>query len=135
VIGTGSFVVGGGHAGSLEFSSSVGPAQSVSVGNDLPGLSTVLKIDLPREFLGSTTLNSSGEIDLMGLATADSYTYDNDMLLRIYSGSSIIETLPMTNITAFGFVVEPPTPTGSVNIVAIADPTNPPIGLPPHNGV
>jgi hypothetical protein len=71
------------------------------------------------------------EIDLMGLATADSYTYTNDML-SIFSGTSIIDRLRLTDHTQYGFAVEKTT--GSVNAVAISDPTNRPAGLPIHTG-
>ena len=63
----------------------------------------------------------------MGLATADSYTYKNDML-SIYSGKSVIDRLHLTDQTLHGFVVEKGA--GSVNIVAILDPAHIPFGLP-----
>jgi hypothetical protein len=69
------------------------------------------------------------EIDLIGLATADSYTYRNDML-SIYSGKSAINRLHLTDQTLHGFVVEKGA--GRVNIVAILDPAHVPVGLPIH---
>lgn len=85
-----------------------------------------LRIDHPNQFLGSVQF-SSGEIDLESLAKADSYTYQNDML-SIFSGKSVIDTLRLADLTPHGFVVEKTS--GSVNILAITDPTNPPVGLP-----
>jgi hypothetical protein len=125
----------------LEFTSSVGPNQSV--------LDTgLLVIDEPKQFYGSVTLGSADsssssplpsgsqtninqppEIDLIGLATADSYTFQNDML-SIFSGPKIIDTLRLHDGTANGFAVEKTS--SSVNIVAITDPTNTPVGLPIH---
>ena len=58
---------------------------------------------------------NNGQIDLMGLPTADSYTYQNDML-SIFSGSSVIDTLHLHDSTPYGFVAEPPTAGASVNI-------------------
>jgi len=67
----------------------------------------------------------------MGLTTADSYSYKNDML-NIFSGNKIIDTLRLHDSTQYGFVVEPPETRGTVSIVAIADPTNPLPSLPIH---
>ncbi len=97
VNGTGSFTLSAEYA-RMEFASSVGVNQSVVVA----GSKSVLQIDQPGEFQGSVTLaNDIGaqrEIDLMGLATADSYTYQND-ILSIYSGNAVIETLRLNSTT------------------------------------
>ena len=69
------------------------------------------------------------EIDLMGLANADSYTFKNDML-KIYDGSKIIDMLRLHDSTTDGFTVQKTA--SSVNIVAITDPTHLPVGLPIH---
>jgi len=140
VVGIGKFAVG---LGKLEFEGPVAAGQSVTVNVSIAYSSTnaTLQIDKPAEFLGSTTIvyqgNSNnplsvapvGEIDLMGLATADSYSYRNDML-SIFSGKSVIDTLRFHDGTIHGFAVEK-TAT-SVNIVNIIDPSHPPVGLPVH---
>jgi hypothetical protein len=130
VLGKGSFFLANTH-GFLTFGSSVGAGQSVSIPGD--PLSEVV-IDQPNKFRGSITLGDgsspTGEsIDLMGLATADSYTFKNDML-SIFAGNTVIDTLRLTNATPYGFAVEKES--GSVNIVSISNPTNPPVGLPIH---
>jgi hypothetical protein len=136
VIGTGSFAVrnqSSGPIARLEFAASVGPNQSIEN-------SGVVQIDHPDRFAAHVTLMSDpapgsaspAEIDLMGLATADSYSYRNDML-SIFSGNSVIDRLRLHDSTPHGFVVEKTT--GSVNIVAITDPAHPPAGLPLHIGV
>jgi hypothetical protein len=51
-------------------------------------------------------------------------------MLKILSGSKVIDKLRLHDRTPNGFVVEPPTAAGSVHIVAITDTTNPPVGLP-----
>ena len=108
--------------GVLEFSGSVGAGQTVLLSQP-----SILQIDHPSQFAGDVNL-VGGEIDLQGLANADSYTYQNDML-SIFSGKSVIDTLKLTDSTPNGFAVEK---TGGVNIVSITDPTNPPTGLPMH---
>jgi hypothetical protein len=142
VIGKGSFVVanqggflpGESSRAKMEFGASVGSNQSVTD-------SGLIIIDKPDQFSAKVTFLTSqatpllpfpAEIDLIGLATADSYTYRNDML-SIYSGKSVIDRLRLTDDTPYGFAVEKTA--GSVNIVAISDPTSPPIGLPKHINV
>jgi hypothetical protein len=128
--GNGGFLL---SAASIEFAKSVGPHQAVSI-----DLGTI-QIDQPRQFDATVTISSAEgtqqfiAIDLIGLAMADSYTYKNDML-NIYSGNQIIDTLGLHDSTQYGFVVEPPTAGGSVNVVAITDPSNVPTGLPIHIG-
>jgi len=132
VIGTGAFYLGAsGHAESLEFLSTVAQGQHVDVGTTLSP-DVPLKIDRPSQFDGSTTLGDHGEIDLMALAAADSYSYQNAML-SIYSGNSIIDTLRLTDQTTYGFVVEPPTTAGTV-VIAPNDPVNGLPHLPVHGG-
>jgi len=131
IIGHGS--IGVGFAGTMEFVQSVGPNQSILT----EGL---VQIDRPDLFAADATLNPSqqpdrpSEIDLMGLANADGYSYKKDML-NILSGSKIIDTLRLHDNTLNGFVVEAPTAAGAVSIVEITDPTNPPVGLPLRTGV
>jgi len=130
VIGSGDFQIA--SSSHIEFAKSVGPNQSISDGG-------WVQIDQPNQFDASVTLVSSSsvfapspaEIDLMGLTTADSYSYKNDML-NIFSGNKIIDTLRLHDSTQYGFVVEPPETRGTVSIVAIADPTNPLPSLPIH---
>ena len=133
VDGTGEFRV---PDGNLIFGKSVGTNQNI----EISGLGKAT-VDDPAQFLGSVDIGvfgtsklGGGEIDLLGLATADSYTYQNDML-SIFSGKSIIDTLRLTNQSPNGFVVKPPATGGSVNIVAITDPLHPPPGLPNLTGV
>jgi hypothetical protein len=135
VVGAGSFnVVGAGapgaNPGKLEFVQSVGSHQSITD-------TALVQIDKPNEFAASITLADFGpgitlpEIDLEGLAKADSYTFKNDML-RLFSGHKVIDTLRLTDQTQFGFAVEKTA--SSVNIVGI-DPTHPATGtlLPMHS--
>lgn len=128
VLGSGTFNIGQEYNGpaKLEFGNAVGPGQTVVLGPD--GSASVLQIDHPQEFLGSVNL-PGGQIDLEGLAKADSYTFKND-LLTIYSGRHIIEVLRMQNTTPYGFAVEQVS--GSVNIVALINPGNLPGSLPVH---
>ena len=97
--------------------------QAIRVGPQVGSGDASLQIDAPNQFLASTELFNNGRIDLMGLATADRSTYQNDML-SIFSGNSLLDTLHLHDSTSNGFVVELPTVTGgsSVNIVAITDP-------------
>ena len=132
VKGTGSFSLTGEFA-RMEFVSSVGAGQSIAVANNAE--LSLLQIDRPDLFQATVTLDpGSGtrEIDLMGLATADSYAYQNDML-SIYSGNQVIDTLRLIDANPYGFAVE--NSGSSVNIVAINDPTHPPASLPVHVGV
>src|SRR5262249_51389600 len=142
--GTGGFSVSGDSLrpvdGRLEFASSVGPDQSVSVrgigGGQVHTGGGFLQIDRPDQFLGSVSISYTPElsqgtpmVDLVGLAQADSYTYQKDLgLLSIFSGNSIIDTLHLTDNTPNSFVVQETA--GSVFITAIGDPLNPPPGLP-----
>jgi len=117
----------------MEFAGSVGPNQSISN-------SGLLVIDWPNQFSGHVYLSTfdggtptnplfPAEIDLMRLATADSYTYKNDML-SIFSGKSVIDQLHLTDKTIHGFVVGKTA--SSVNIIAISDLAHPPGELPIH---
>ena len=102
VLGVGSYTDGYARytPGFLEFGGSVSSGQTVTVeGAYYPGLgypNCTLQIDHPREFHGSVILQSSGEIDLVGLANADGYSYANDML-SIYTHHRVIDTLLLTN--------------------------------------
>jgi hypothetical protein len=111
VAGNGSITVPAGPSGLplLEFFKSVGSHQSVLDGG-------VVQIDSPKQFHASVTMTSaSSQVDLMGLAKADSYTFKNDML-KIFSGNNVIDTLRLTNQTPYGFDVVGTA--SSVNVVA-----------------
>jgi hypothetical protein len=113
----------------LEVKSSVGANQSVFVESDF-GVS-VLTIDHPHEYHASTAIGFGAEIDLVGLAHADSYSYLND-ILKIYSCDRVIDTLKFQNdFTAGSFAVVQAA--SAVQIVTVNDPTQPPAGaLPVH---
>ena len=129
VVGTGGF---GDYASRIEFASSVGANQSVEVSGMGPG--AVIAIDHPYEYHASTSMGADGEIDLVGLAHADSYTFKNDML-AIYSGNCVIYSMRLRAYSGFGVFEVAQTPSG-VNIFSTADPNNPPAGaLPVHTGV
>jgi hypothetical protein len=132
----------GGHGsfdvrGQVEFDQSVGSQQTVDADNG-----GHVQIDHPDQFHatfsldrtppppGSFGIANPDTIDLMGLATADSYSYRNDML-KIYTGNHVVERLHLDNNTPYGFVVEAPVG-GQVSIVEVLDPTHRPVGLPVH---
>jgi len=128
VVGTGSI---SDYASRLEFASSVGAHLSVGVSGEYPG--AVIAIDHPYEYHASTSMGAEGEIDLVGLAHADSYTFKNDML-AIYSGNCVIYSMRLQAYSGFGAFEVAQTPSG-VNIFSTADPNNPPAGaLPIHTG-
>jgi hypothetical protein len=128
VVGTGSFdvanqgpysIAGVVGRAKIEFGGAVGRNQSVED-------SSLVVIDKPNQFHAGITLASSAasvaapfpaEIDLMGLATADSYSYTNDML-KIWSGRTVIDTLHLTDQTPYGFDVVKSS--SSVNVVALS---------------
>jgi hypothetical protein len=132
----------GGHGsfdvrGQVEFAQSVGSRQTVHADNG-----GHVQIDHPDQFHATVSLDrtppppgsfgiaNTDTIDLMGLATADSYSYRNDML-KIYAGDHVIERLHLDDNTLYGFVVE--APVGSkVSIVEVLDLTHRPVGLPVH---
>ena len=94
VVGTGSFTTEMAHGvgTKLEFIQGVGSGQNVTItGGQYPvdGHSTV-QVDDPSAYQASTTLGF-GEMILQGV-TADSYTYQNDML-SLYNGSTVVDTL------------------------------------------
>jgi hypothetical protein len=135
VVGVGSFGMGlkdsyAGHPATLEFSGSVGYGQAITMSDAAHGgnAGLVLQLDKPTAFQGSVTL-VQGRVDLEGLATADSYTFKNDML-SIFAGNAVIDTLRLHDATQYGFAVEK-TATG-VGVVAIGDPAHPPAGLAIH---
>ena len=103
VLGIGSFHIGNaqGVAGFLEFGHFVSRGQAVSVSGDPGrGLAGTVQIDKPREFHGSLVMQPKAEVDLVGLAKADSYTFENDML-KVFSGNHLIDRLRLTNDGAF----------------------------------
>ena len=120
VTGFGSFDV---HA-VLEFGKSVGRGQSIVINSAHAFDQGVVKIDQPHKFFGSITMSfipptgpSNGqtapEIDLNGLANADSYLFQKSLLI-IFSGEKPIDILRLNDATPNGFVVEQ-TP-GSVHV-------------------
>lgn len=62
-----------------------------------------LTIDQPGKFLGAVDF-TNGDIDLNGLAKADSYSFKNDML-TIWSGGTAIDRLHMTADSTSAFTV------------------------------
>jgi hypothetical protein len=103
VLGIGSISIGNaqGVSGFLEFGHSVSSGQDVSVSGDPGrGLAGVLQIDKPREFHASLVMQPKAEVDLVGLAKADSYTFENDML-SIFGGNCVIDRLKLTNNGSF----------------------------------
>jgi hypothetical protein len=126
VTGTGTMTLGAGgpYYPHLTFTKSVGPHQSILDGG-------LVEIDQPNQFAASITMTAaSSEIDLTGLATADGYSYKNDML-NILSGNKIIDTLRLTDQTPYGFDVVPAS--GGVSVVALTSSGETLLGaLPPH---
>ena len=98
VNGVGNFTVSSaqGSIGRLEFGGSVSHGQTVDVGAD-PGRGFVsqVQVDHPGAFKGSVSLETNGELDLMGLTDADSYQLKND-ILSIYSGAAVIDRVRLT---------------------------------------
>jgi hypothetical protein len=100
VTGSGTFQVSavqvsrtGAVPGFLEFGESASKSQTVDVtglrvvdefGNVFPTTSTI-QLDEPKEFRGTVDLHDLSIADLVGLAKADSWSYDNDML-SIFNG-------------------------------------------------
>jgi hypothetical protein len=90
-----------------------------------------LIIDHPKEFLASVALDSGGSvIDLNLLATADSYSFRNDMLTIYGQNGKAIDTLRLSSPT--GAISVEKTPTGMVSIYTAF--SQPPAGtlLPLH---
>jgi len=87
-----------------EFGSSVGAGQTIST-YGIDGTDTVT-IDHASEFHGLVDMIGATEIDLLGLAGADSYTFKNDML-KLYSGGKDIYNMRLENSSSFytGFAV------------------------------
>jgi hypothetical protein len=98
VVGHGGFELDRfkGVGGQMEFMHSVGAKQTVTVNTGM------LRIDHPSQFLGSVMIPSfgSGDIDLVGLVTADSYSYHNDML-SIFGAGQVLDTLRLASAVAF----------------------------------
>ena len=119
VIGSATFDVNG----TTTFNGSVGSGDTV----DLTNAFSDLQLNHPLQFIGSTHL-SSGEIDLAGLTTADSYYLQNNELY-LYAGNNIIESLNFVRTAPF---TAERTATG-VSIYT-SDAANPPAGtvLPLH---
>ena len=116
--------------GVLTFSKAVSAGQTVdmvSFSGVGPYPPPILNLNDPKHFSGTVDL-TNGEIDLNGLAKANSYTYQNDML-SIFSGKSVIDTLRLASSETFS--VEK-TSTGGVSIYTAA--ASPPPGtlLPIH---
>jgi hypothetical protein len=99
VLGIGGFTSSSaqGTGGFLEFGRSVSSGQSVTLSGDTSQrVASGLQIDRPREFHGSVAMRPMSDIDLVGLAKADSYTFKNDML-SIFAGNRVIDRLRLTN--------------------------------------
>jgi len=121
VVGKGSFSI---SVGTLEFLKSVGSGQSITAG----GGSTHVRVDQPNEFAATVNLGPRAAVDLVGLATADSISYTNDML-NIWSGNEIIDTVHLVDQTLGGFSVL--RGGGVVEVFGVA---NQPGALPFHVG-
>jgi hypothetical protein len=146
VVGTGSFDVAniGLRGGSVPQPNSIARLEFINgVGaNQVITDSGILIIDRPDQFAAHIVLAMQGdptssatplfpaEIDLDGMAQADSYTFQND-LLQLHAGNVVIEQLHLTDATPHGFAVQKGD-FGHLSIVAITDTTNPPVGLPLH---
>jgi hypothetical protein len=103
VLGNGSFHVTSSQSSSgiLEFADSVSKGQAVSIrGDPGRGVASTLQIDQPDEFRGSVNLEPGARLDLVGLAKADSYTFENDML-SVHAGNRVIDRLRLTNDSTF----------------------------------
>lgn len=135
VVGNGEFDV---HS-PIEFAKGVGSGQSVLISSLHDFDQGIVKIDQPRKFLGSITMEflppaspntqqTAPEVDLSGLAGASSYHYQFGVL-EIFAGNTLIDSLRINKITN-GFTVEKVG--NSVHIVANSDPINHPVGLPLH---
>lgn len=64
-----------------------------------------LTIDHPHEFRGKVDF-TSGDIDLKGLANADSYTFKNDMLSILGSDGKVLDRVHLTSDSTSAFSVE-----------------------------
>jgi len=127
VAGTGSI---GGYESRIEFASSVGAGQTIE---DEGGEGTaMIVIDKPYEFHGLVQLYDFSELDLVGLAHADSYTLKNDML-KLYSGNRVIYDMRLDAVPYGGVFAVAQTPAG-VSIYTSADPNNLPAGALPVHG-
>lgn len=123
----------------LIFGQTVGAGQDIHILGLGFGIGGIVQVNQPLSFSASVTLQStstpvfgagSPEIDLIGLAHADSYSFQHDML-SIFSGNSVIDTLHMHDGTLYGFVVQQTS--AGVSVIGIDDPANPPPGgLPIH---
>jgi len=136
VAGNGTFEV---LTSDLIFGQTVGAGQDIHILGLGFGIGGTVQVNQPLSFSASVTLQStstpvfgagSPEIDLIGLAHADSYSFQHDML-SIFSGNSVIDTLHMHDGTLYGFVVQQAS--AGVSVIGIDDPANPPPGgLPIH---
>lgn len=145
VLGSGEFQVSS-HA-HLEFSTSVAAGQTVFVSDTVLGGFDYggghLKIDNVKQFHALAVLSYNPEdithngfsplgppeIDLAGIANADSYSFQNDML-KLFNHDRVVGQLRLHDETSHGFAVEKTT--GGVSVIAISDPAHPPVGLPLH---
>jgi hypothetical protein len=94
---TGTGTITDGDFSQWEFTKYVGAGQTLT----LTDLSGGVKVDHPNEFHakvvddGLPNTASQASVDLLGLAKADSYTYNND-LLKLYSGHKVIDTMSLS---------------------------------------
>ena len=95
VAGTGAFTIDSAQsrAGSVEFGGAVSAGQTVAVSSD-PGrdVTSTVKVDAPATFKGLVNLHANAELDLVGLANADSYTLRND-ILTLYAGDTVLDAI------------------------------------------
>lgn len=108
----------------LEFVGSVDAAQSITDAG-------LVVVDHPKDFAAHVTLKAGGELDLNGLASADSYTFRND-ILSIYSGRAVVDRVHLTDQTPYGFTLNKVA--GNIDIVASTGPERALAGLTVHQG-
>jgi hypothetical protein len=110
VVGSGKFILEQGqyrygpHQASLEFAGSVSRGQTIEVTGTQYGLVSQLKIDCPADFHGTVDLHDASQIDLVGLAQSDSWTYKNDMLSIKAACGKVLDTLRVESDTSSGSV-------------------------------
>jgi hypothetical protein len=123
----------------LEFKSSVGAGLSVFVTSDAAaaagGNFSTLTIDHPKAYHADTSIGMGAEIDLVGLAHADSYSLNND-LLKIYSGDTVIDTMRLSDANLGSETFAVVQAADGVHLLTLEPLTPPPSGLLPlHCGV
>jgi hypothetical protein len=129
-IGHGTGAINANLGATIEIGGSVAQGQVLGANGDTfsgypPG--GILKIDHPGQFAGTLQIGE-GEIDLNGLARADSYTYANDML-TLYASGSVLYRVPLQQVAQIGGAAPPPfaveRTTAGVAIYSVDDPNHP----------